>query len=80
MQSILNAKSTVMITDWWLSPDLYLKRPISVDQDNLTNKESRLDRVLKNVADRGVSVMIIVYQEPTLALNNDSLHTKTYLE
>lgn len=50
-----------MITDWWLSPDMFLKRPINVDDDNLKNRESRLDVILKNVADRGVSVLILVY-------------------
>lgn len=80
MDAILSAKASVYITDWWLSPDFYLRRPISTNEDDLTNKNSRLDIVLKNVADRGVAVCIIVYEEPTMALNNDSLHTKTHLE
>lgn len=28
--AILLAKETVFITDWWLSPELYLKRPINL--------------------------------------------------
>lgn len=76
---MIRAKTTVYITDWWLSPEFYLKRPVG-SGDDLTNRDSRLDRVLKRVADNGVLVFAIVYQEPRIALNNDSLHTKTYLE
>jgi len=61
MEAILKAKKTVYITDWWLSPDMYLRRPIYQDEENFTNEASRLDRILKNVADRGVSVLILVY-------------------
>jgi hypothetical protein len=34
-----------------MSPDLYLRRPISTDYDDLTNRESRLDNILKKIAD-----------------------------
>lgn len=78
MDAILNAKKTIFITDWWLSPGIYLKRPIY--SNNFINEDSRLDLILKKVADRGVSVRILVYEESTLALYNDSLHTKTILE
>lgn len=68
------------ITDWWLSPELYLKRPVGTENTCQRNRESRLDLVLKNIAERGVQVYIIVYNEPTFGLTNDSLHTKTHLE
>lgn len=55
-KAILNAKHSVFITDWWLSPELYLSRPVAMGEDNLMNRESRLDLVLKNVADRGIQV------------------------
>ena len=74
------AKYTVYITDWWLSPEFYLKRPVGLKESFGQNRNSRLDLVLKDLADRGVEIYIIVYQEPTIALNNDSLHTQTYLE
>lgn len=51
MDALLKAKQRVYITDWWLSPELFLKRPISTDENNLINKNSRLDRILKNIAD-----------------------------
>lgn len=53
-KAILKAKESVQITDWWLSPEVYLSRPLSKNEDDLSNRESRLDIVLKNVADRGV--------------------------
>jgi phospholipase D1/2 len=79
-QALLSAQNQVYIADWWLSPEFYLQRPVGTESTSLKNRESRLDLVLKNIADRGVQVLIIVYNEPTLALNNDSLHTKTHLE
>jgi len=43
--------------DWWLSPELYLRRPCELYEDY------RLDRVLKRRAEAGVNVYIIVYKE-----------------
>ena len=43
--------------DWWLSPELYLRRPCELYEDY------RLDRVLKRRAEAGVKVYIIVYKE-----------------
>ena len=70
------AKEEVFITDWWLSPEFYLKRPVNADQ----NSDSRLDRVLKSVADKGVKVFILLYKEVTFALTLNSLYTKRRLE
>ena len=38
--SLLTARNEVFITDWWLSPEIYLKRPVS----SLKNKYTRLGR------------------------------------
>jgi len=73
--SLLQAKKEVFIADWWLSPELHLKRPV-VDESNTY----RLDTVLANIAKRGVLVYIIVYREVKIALNNDSEYTKKALE
>lgn len=43
--------------DWWLSPELYLRRPCELYENY------RLDRVLKRKAEAGVRVYIIVYKE-----------------
>jgi phosphatidylserine/phosphatidylglycerophosphate/cardiolipin synthase-like enzyme len=71
------AKSEIMITDWWMSPEVPLLRPI---KDNLENEHSRLDRTLQRAAARGVRVYILVFQELALSLNNDSEHTEQVLE
>ncbi|KAF0480564.1 phospholipase D/nuclease [Gigaspora margarita] len=73
-QAILAAKSEIYIEDWWLSPELYLRRPPS------KNEEFRLDRLLKKKAEEGVMIYIIVYKEVTVALTLDSHHTKFYLQ
>ncbi|CAD8096905.1 unnamed protein product [Paramecium primaurelia] len=80
MDALLNAKQYVYITDWWMSPDLYLKRPIAIDQNDQINQDSRLDRILQKLANRGVSIYILMYLEPTIALKHDSYHTKNFLE
>lgn len=51
------AKESIWILDWWLSPELYLRRPPSA------NAQYRLDRMLFAAADRGVDINIIVYKE-----------------
>lgn len=50
------------ILDWWLSPELYLRRPPS------RNQQYRLDNMLQAAAERGVEIRIIVYKEVTQAL------------
>ena len=51
------ARESIWILDWWLSPELYLRRPPSA------NEEYRVDRMLIAAAERGVKVNIIVYKE-----------------
>jgi phospholipase D1/2 len=51
------AKSHIWIMDWWLSPELYLRRPPS------SNEPYRLDRMLQAAAERGVKVNVMVYKE-----------------
>lgn len=74
--ALLSAQSEVFITDWWLSPELHLKRPVSLTKNTYT----RIDRVLKSIAENGVLVKIIVYNEPKIALTIDSEHTQTSLQ
>lgn len=68
------AKEVIYIEDWWLSPELYLRRPPSKNQD------WRLDRCLKRAAERGVEIYIVVYKEVTQALTCNSAHTKRALQ
>lgn len=54
-RAILMARETIYIHDWWISPELQMRRP---------NKERyRLDSLLQRKAREGVKIYIIVYQE-----------------
>ncbi|KAJ3730986.1 phospholipase D [Lentinula guzmanii] len=54
-RAILMAKESIYIHDWWLSPELQLRRP---------NKDRyRLDKLLESKAREGVKIFIILYQE-----------------
>ncbi|KAF9581189.1 hypothetical protein BGW38_001891 [Lunasporangiospora selenospora] len=72
--ALMAAKSEIYICDWWLSPELYLRRPPE------KNEEFRLDRLLKKKAMEGVMIYIVVYKEISLALTLDSAHTKIWLQ
>jgi phospholipase D1/2 len=50
------AHTSIMILDWWLTPELYLRRPPA------QHPEYRLDRLLKRKAEEGVKIYIIVYK------------------
>ncbi len=68
------AKETIYIADWWLSPELFLRRP------PYYNQQWRLDQTLKRAAERGVKIYICVYKEVKQALTCNSAHTKHALE
>ena len=68
------AQHEIWIMDWWLSPELYLRRPPA------KNEQYRLDNMLWAAAKRGVKINIIVYKEVTQALTLSSSHTKHHLE
>ncbi|TFK38573.1 phospholipase D [Crucibulum laeve] len=69
-----NAKEAIFILDWWLTPELYLRRPPAYFP------EWRLDRILKRKAEQGVKVHVIVYKEVTQTMSMSSKHTKSTLE
>ncbi|KAI1099665.1 phospholipase D/nuclease [Jackrogersella minutella] len=68
------AKETIYIADWWLSPELFLRRP------PYFNQEWRLDRILKRRAEAGVKIYVIVYREVEAAITCNSEHTKHALQ
>ncbi|XP_044748826.1 phospholipase D2 isoform X3 [Coccinella septempunctata] len=68
-----NAKEEIFITDWWLSPEIYLKRPV------IDGHYWRLDNVLKRKASQGVKVFILLYKEVELALGLNSYYSKQTL-
>uniref|UniRef100_A0A674MCJ8 phospholipase D n=1 Tax=Takifugu rubripes TaxID=31033 RepID=A0A674MCJ8_TAKRU len=66
------AKEEIYITDWWLSPEVFLKRPA-------TDNYWRLDTILKRKAEQGIKVCILLYKEVELALGINSEHSKRTL-
>lgn len=56
------ATETIYICDWWLSPELFLRRP------PYYNQEWRLDQILKRKAEAGVKIFVIVYREVEVCL------------
>ncbi|KAI5291867.1 hypothetical protein KEM54_003722 [Ascosphaera aggregata] len=68
------AKDTIWILDWWLSPELYLRRPPA------QNEQYRFDRMIKAAAERGVKVNVILYKEVSVANPLKSEHSKKALE
>lgn len=56
------AKETIYIADWWLSPELFMRRP------PYFNQEWRLDQILKRRAEAGVKIYVIVYREVEVSI------------
>jgi len=69
-RAIDNAKDFVYIHDWWLSPELYMRRPAAISQ------KWRLDRLLQRKAQEGVKIFVIVYRNIESAMPIDSEYTK----
>lgn len=77
---LIKAKHEIYITDWWMSPEVYLKRPIPADENGVpTSVEFRLDTLLYNAANRGCKVFILLYREFEHALPNKSMYTQEQL-
>ncbi|KDR82694.1 hypothetical protein GALMADRAFT_238185 [Galerina marginata CBS 339.88] len=54
-RALLLARDSIYIHDWWLSPELQMRRP---------NKDKyRLDSLLERKAKEGVKIYVILYQE-----------------
>ncbi|KAL1619800.1 hypothetical protein SLS54_006396 [Diplodia seriata] len=66
-EALERAKESIWILDWWLSPELYLRRPPA------KNQMYRIDRMLQAAAERGVKVNVIVYKEVEQALTRKYL-------
>lgn len=72
--ALSQAKETIYIADWWLSPELFLRRP------PYYNQEWRLDQILKRRAEAGVKIYVQVYREVESAITCNSEHTKHALQ
>ena len=69
-RAISMAKDVIYIHDWWLSPELYMRRPACI------SKKWRLDRLLQRKAREGVKIFVIVYRNINSAIPIDSEYTK----
>lgn len=67
------ASEEIFITDWWLSPEIFLKRPV------VEGNRWRLDCILKRKAQQGVRIFIMLYKEVELALGINSEYSKRTL-
>uniref|UniRef100_A0A8C8MIN8 Phospholipase n=1 Tax=Oncorhynchus tshawytscha TaxID=74940 RepID=A0A8C8MIN8_ONCTS len=67
------AKEEIFITDWWLSPEIFLKRPV------VEGNKWRLDCILKRKAQQGVHIFVMLYKEVELALGINSEYSKRTL-
>ena len=89
-QKLMEANSSIYITDWWLSPEIFLRRPVDITPylemvknkiityDQLQNM-TRLMDVLNYKAKQGVKIYILVYKEFSVALTLNSEHTENIL-
>lgn len=68
------AKEEIYMMGWWISPELYLKRPASI------YPEWRLDKILERHAKRGIKIYIIIFKELLMTTPVDSAYTKAALE
>ncbi|MCQ2816486.1 MAG: hypothetical protein MJ252_04380 [archaeon] len=87
---LLKANDSVFFTDWWMSPQVFLKRPVKTDlyahsgllyhDFPMENNYSRLMDIINHIASKGVKVFILVYKEVEAALTLNSAHTKRMLD
>ncbi|XP_075214567.1 phospholipase D [Lycorma delicatula] len=67
------AKEEIFIADWWLSPEIHMKRP-AIEGDYW-----RLDKILQRKATAGVKVFLLLYKEVEVALGINSFYSKQRL-
>nr|XP_006811729.1 PREDICTED: phospholipase D1 [Saccoglossus kowalevskii] len=65
-----SAQIEIFITDWWLSPEIYLKRPVT------EGNRWRLDQILKRKAECGVKIFVLLYKEVEMAIGLWSSYSK----
>ncbi|KAF2186349.1 phospholipase D1 [Zopfia rhizophila CBS 207.26] len=69
-RAISMARDVIYIHDWWLSPELYMRRPAAISQ------KWRLDRLLQRKAQEGVKIFVIIYRNINTAIPIDSEYSK----
>ena len=86
---LMEAKNSIYITDWWLSPEIFLIRPVNEttyiemqkagEVTRQLNNISRLIEILNYKAKEGIKIYILIYYECSLALTLNSKHTEQIL-
>ena len=89
LEQLKKAKESVYITDWFMSPELALSRPINYDdfidekkdykKDLNFSNVSRLMDILYLLAKKGVTINILLFYEVKVALAINSSHAKNVL-
>ena len=89
-EKLMQAKESIFIADWWLSPEVWLTRPVQTivymamayRKKNIleVGPYSRLMDILFQCANRGVKVYILIYAENSLSLQLNSAHSQFSLE
>ena len=89
-EQLKSARETVYITDWFMSPELALVRPVNYNDYIGQNKDykkhlnfsnvKRLMDVFYLLAKRGVKIYILLFCEISLALGINSFYTKKVLK
>ena len=90
-QKLMDAKSSIYITDWWFSPEVFLRRPVydKVYKDmaekklitkNFGKNMTRLMDVLDYKCRQGVKVYVLIYYEVKLAVTLNSKHSEEALK
>ncbi|KAI0220872.1 Phospholipase D1 [Lamellibrachia satsuma] len=67
------AREEIFITDWCLSPEVYMKRP------HVEGNRWRLDKILERKAEDGVKIFIILFKEMEFAVGLNSYYSKQAL-
>lgn len=71
--SIESAQQEIFITGFFLSPEIYLKRPVIVGD------KWRLDKLLQRKAEQGVKIYVLIYKEIEITLPINSAYSKRIL-
>ena len=90
-EQLLEAKESIYITGFWLSPELFLTRPIDenkyldleegkISVKDLGKNMSRLMDILDYKAKEGVKIYILIFYEWSLSLNINSKHTENTIK
>ncbi|KAI8327820.1 hypothetical protein BC941DRAFT_364317, partial [Chlamydoabsidia padenii] len=73
IEAILSAKSYMYLSAWWISPEVYLRRPVHEGD----NENYRFDKLLKKKAEEGVDIYVVLYKA---LVSLGSTYVKHHLE